>query len=116
MFVLNNLTTSGNQTTTVILADGTSATLTFIYRAAVQRWTVDVTYKSFIEKGRGLSSHPNLLRIWRNVIQFGLRVSTADGTDPFLADDLASGRVTITVLDGTAGQTDLIDVEAANFQ
>lgn len=121
MFVLNNLTTAGNQTSTAILADGTRVVLTFRYRAAIQRWTVDVAYKTFVAKGLGLSTHPNLLRVWRNVIPFGLQVVTDDGTDPFMADDLASSpgttpRVTINILDGTSGGTDLIDVEAANFQ
>lgn len=118
MFVLNNLTTAGNQTSTAILADGTRVALTFRYRAAIQRWTVDVAYGNFVANGVGLATHPNLLRVWRNVIPFGLQVVTADGTDPFLADDLAGSppRVIINILDGTSGGTDLTDVEAANFQ
>lgn len=120
MFALKNLTTSGNQTSIARLADGSSVTLTFIYRAAIQRWTVDVSRDDFVATGLGLSTNMNLLRIWRNVIPFGLQIVTADGTDPFLADDLANSpglpaRVTINVLDGTNGQTDLTDVEAANF-
>ncbi len=62
MFALNNLTASPRQTSTAILADGTTVTLMFIYRPAVQRWTVDVAYKLFTANGLGLSTHPNLLR------------------------------------------------------
>lgn len=116
MFALNNLTAAGNQTTTAILADGSSVILTFNYRAAIQRWTVDVMRGFFIAKGLGLSTHPNLLRSWRNIIPFGIQIETADGTDPFMADDLQSGRVTINILDGTNGGTDLTDVEKENFQ
>ncbi len=114
-FPINNLTSAGNQTTTAILADGSSVVLTFKYRPAIQRWTVDVAYGNFVAKGIGLATNLNLLRIWRNVIPFGLAIFTADGTDPFMADDLTGSppRVLVTMLDGTGERTDLDDVEAA---
>lgn len=112
---VDNLTAAGVQTTIALLADGSSVKLTFRYRPAIQRWTVDVERGSFKANGLGLATNPNLLRTWRNVIPFGLAVSTADGTDPFMADDLVSGRVQITMLDSTLEGTDLADVEAASF-
>lgn len=121
MFILNNLTLGSNQTAAAVLADGTTVTFVFAYHAAVQRWAVDVSYQAFAIKGKGLSTHPNLLRLYRNIIPFGLQVLTADGTDPFMPSDLAAGaggaqaRVTIVVLDDTAGQTDVQQVEAQNF-
>lgn len=120
MFPINNLTLSASQTTGVQLADGTTVTLAFYYRPAVQRWTFDVTYKSFIAKGLGLSTHPNLLRDWRAIIPFGLQVVTADGTDPFMASDLSYNqgtppRVVVNILDGTNGGTDVEDVETQYF-
>ncbi len=120
MFPINNLTTAGNQTTNAVLEDGSTVTLTFRYRAAVQRWTVDVSHGTFVANGIGLSTHPNLLRVWRNIIPFGLEVITADGTDPFMADDLAASngvtpRVTINILDGSNGRTDLTDSETEHF-
>lgn len=119
MFALDNLTANGNQTTAAVLADGTTVVLKFIYRAAIQRWTIDVAYQSFVARGVGLATHPNLLRLWRNVIPFGLQVATADGTDPFLANDLDNGsgppRVVVSILDSTAGNTDVADAEAQNF-
>lgn len=123
MFALTNLTVNNVQTTTAILADGSTLTLTFRYRAAVQRWTVDVSYPKtgFTYNGKGLSTHPNLFRLWRNIIPWGLQVSTPDGTDPFMPTDLAPGaggtpaRVTVTVLDSTNGRTDVQQVEAKYF-
>jgi hypothetical protein len=123
MFNLTNLTVAPNQTANAVLADGSIVTLTFIYRPAVQRWTVDVSYPkgNFLFKGMGLSTFPNLLRTWRYVIPFGLQVSTVDGTDPFMASDLAPqgngipARVTVTILENTTGITDVFDVDAADF-
>lgn len=116
MFQLNNLTASANQTSTAVLADGSSVVLTFHYWAVTHRWTFDASRKGFAVKGKGLSSHKNILRPWRNAVPFGLRVQTQDGTDPFMPDDLSSGRVAVIVLDGTAGSTDLTDAEKAFFQ
>lgn len=121
MFAVNNLTASGNQTSACLLADGSTVTLTFRYRAAVQRWTVDVAYRDYVNNGMGLATHPNLLRDWRLVIPFGLQVATVDGTDPFLADDLAYSpgggrpRVVVRILDATNGGADVADVEAKFF-
>lgn len=114
-FPINNLTSSAVQTSTVLLADGSTVTLTFRYRPAIQRWTVDVARGTFVANGIGLATNPNLLRLWRRVIPFGLAVSTVDGTDPFMADDLMNPdpRVTVTMLDSTGGKTDVEDVEAA---
>lgn len=116
-YLLNNLTAAAVQTTIALLADGSSVTLTFRYRPAVQRWTVDVERGVFSAKGIGLATNPNLLRLWRRVIPFGLAVSTADGTDPFMADDLAgpTPRVVVTMLDNTDTLTDVDDVEAGSF-
>jgi hypothetical protein len=113
-FRISNLTTAAVQTTTALLADGSTVALTFRYRPAVQRWTVDVARGAFVANGLGLATGPNLLRLWRRAIPFGLAVITADGTDPFMADDLAGNppRVVINMLDGTNGQTDVADAEA----
>lgn len=121
MFQLTQLTIAPNQPATAVLADGTSVFFTFIYRPALQRWTVDVSYPTtgFAEEGRGLAAHANLIRLWRNILPFGLQVATADGTDPFLASDLdnsgGAARVKVLVLDSTGGLTDVQNVEAAVF-
>jgi len=116
MILLDNLTDSANQTSVIPLADGSALQLTFKYRPAVQRWTVDAAYKSFSEYGIGLSAHPNLLRTWRHVIPCGLLVKTVDLTDPFMADDLSSGRVTVVVLDSTGSTDEVEAVEQEYFQ
>lgn len=116
-FPISNLTAAGVQTSIALLADGSTVTLRFRYRPAIQRWTVDVQRGTFIANGVGLATNPNLLRLWRNIIPFGMAVSTVDGTDPFMADDLAAPnpRVTLTMLDSSAGRTDVEDVEVASF-
>jgi hypothetical protein len=109
MIRVNNLTDSANQRAAVVLADGTVATLTFIYRGAIQRWAVDVSYGAFAENGINLCVHPNLLRMYRNFLPIGLAVISRDGGDPFDINDFASGRISVFVLDGTPGGSDEVE-------
>lgn len=121
MIQISNLTVSANQTSTVVLNDGTSVTFTFVYAPGVQRWFFSISYPTtgYKETGIGLSSHYNLIRRLRDVLPFGLQVLTADGTDPFLANDLDCSannpRVVVSVLDSTGGLTNVEDVEEAFF-
>ena len=111
---MNKITTlsdDSDQTMGFLLADGSQVQFTFHYKLTVQRWFVDVSYKTFKAQNIGLSTHPNLLRVWRNTLPFGLLVWTADSTDPFMLEDFVSGRVMLYVLDSTNGGTDVADIE-----
>lgn len=119
MIQLTTLNDSPNQETTVQLADGSVVTLRFIYRPSVQRWSVDVEHESIAPggkiDGKGLCTHPNLLRQWRNTIPFGLSVISTDQQDPVSLQDFVSGRITVYVLDQSAGNTDVTDIEENVF-
>ena len=115
MIQLSSLANNVDQTITALLADGSSVVLTFHYKLTIQRWSVDIVHGNFTANNLILSTHPNMLRVWRNVLPFGLQVNTTDGTDPFLLEDFISGRVTVAVLDSTGGNTDVQDVEKEYF-
>ena len=105
---IDNLSSAANQTTLVVLDDGTTVTLTLTYRAATQRWTLDVLRGTFQAFGINVSAHPNLLREWRNVVPFGLACSTTDGGDPVYLEDFSNGRATLLILT----QDDVAAIEA----
>jgi hypothetical protein len=115
MKVLNTLTEDPDQQMTFVLADGSSIQLQFQYRRAIQRWIVNIGYGGFIANGIILSTHPNLLRVWRNIIPFGIAVASTDMADPFQLQDFTNGRVTVYILDSTTGNTDVDNVEVAYF-
>lgn len=115
MRLLDALTDDGVQSLIFSLADGSTVNLKFIYRPATQRWTIDVSYKTFVANGLGLSISPNLLRLWRNIIPFGMTVASADAAEPFKLDDFTSGRITIYMLDDTNGGTDVQTMETLYF-
>lgn len=98
MTQIDNLTDFANQQTVLILDDGNTAAVNFVFDAATERWVISVTYGTKVLNGIGLCCSPNILRQWKNVLPFGLACVTADQTDPFDINDFASGRVKMYLL------------------
>lgn len=112
MTQVDNLTEFSDQVASLIIADGSVATVRFKFDAATERWRIDVAHEEHIFNGVGLCCHPNILRQWRNVIPFGLSCITSDQTDPFTFSDLSTGRAKIYLLseaDVVAVEVDLMD-------
>ena len=105
---IDNISNDASQEITVILDDGTSATVVLSYLPAIERWLVDISWDTFSVKGVGLCVHPNILRTWRKLIPFGLTCQTTDGADPFSIDDFEDGRASLYVL----SESEVAEVES----
>lgn len=108
---IDNLTTSAAQQTTLLLPDGTAATITLHYHGATERWVMDVTYGTHTINGIGVAFHANLLRQWESILPFGIACITADQTDPFLLEDFSNGRANLYLL----SPADVVLVERTVF-
>lgn len=95
---IDNLSNDASQQTTIVLPDGSTATIQIKYLPTVQRWTLGVTYGDFSVVGINICIHPNLLRVWINILPFGITCTTIDGVDPIYIDDFSSGRAALYVL------------------
>lgn len=91
------------------LADGSLLQLEFVYRPGIQRWTVNVTHPLLTLNGYVLCVSANILRQWRNLIPFGIAVTSSDGYDPVDINDLTNGRVSVFIL--TAAEVQLAESE-----
>lgn len=116
MIQINNISADAHQKTTILLADNTSVVITLDFHPATQRWIMGVSHDVFAVNSVGLCIHPNLLRSFRQVIPFGVACTAVDGVDPFDINDFDSGRVVLSVLDNTGGNTDVEAVESGIFQ
>lgn len=108
---VDNLTKAANQQTTLLLPDGTAASVTLLFHGATERWTMNVTYGTRTVNGIGVAFHANILRQWKNTLPFGIACITSDQTDPFLADDFLTGRANLYLL----SPADILLVEMAVF-
>jgi hypothetical protein len=77
---------------------GSPILFTLTYRPRVQAWFADIVFGSFTLHGFRLTKYPNVLQAYRNIIPFGLALAITDDLDPFLINDLVSGRVTLYLL------------------
>lgn len=108
---VDNITDQASQQTLVELSDGSILTLTLNYNAATQRWVMDVLHPLLSIHGISICMHPNLLRQWQRVINFGLACTSINGQDPVNVDDFAQGRCSLYALT----QDDVVEVEINIF-
>lgn len=62
-------------------------------------WFFDFNYKDREFNGNKLVLGANILRMYKNIIPFGLMVSADFHIEPFKLDDFSSGRVKLYVLE-----------------
>ncbi len=109
---ITNLSDDPDQITNAILWDGTIATLEFIYGPNTQRWYMNVTHPLLTLNLVNLCTGPNILRDFRNKMNWGLACASKDGCDPFSIEDFISGRISIYTLSAA----DVALVESQIFQ
>lgn len=95
---LDTFTDAANQLFNVPLADASILQLAFIFRGATQRWTVDIVHPQLTLHGFDLCLGPNIVRQWRNVVPFGIALTSVDDLDPVQPQDFQTGRVSVFIL------------------
>ena len=69
------------------------------YLPSQQAWYLDLFYKDFSIYGYKVALSPNMLREFRNIIPFGISVSSMDNIYPMEITAFSSDRVNMYVLD-----------------
>jgi hypothetical protein len=105
---IDNITADPNQTTKLVLADGSIVVLSLVYFPSIQRWMASIIYGTFQVNNINVSVNPNFMREWRNIIPFGLACFTTDGIDPVYLEDFQDEKASLYLLD----EADVLDIEA----
>ena len=95
------ITNDPNQTLGIILPDGSTVSMTLNYIPAQQGWFYSLSYGSFVANLMRIVVSPNMIRRFRNIIPFGLAVTTIDGYEVINQSDWVSGRAQMYALFGT---------------
>lgn len=111
MNLLGGLTDQPKQTTTIVLADGSRATLALEYRPNQLCWVYGLTWGEIEILGCQLVASPNIVRQFRTRLPFGIAVITAGNIDPTDQEAFVNGSCSVYLLDAD----DVADVEAAIF-
>jgi len=71
---------------------------TFLFNPRQQAWFMDIESEKFNLYGIQICCHPNILDKYRNIITFGIAITTEDGYDPWRINDFESGYASFCVL------------------
>ena len=95
---INGITTYPNQNLTLKLLDGTVLQMNLIYRETQNGWFfggLNWNNGQWIENGRRVVTHPNMLRQYKNLIPFGLACFTVNNREPTQQQDFVAPSTSI---------------------
>lgn len=111
MLYLNKINNSPKQSYTLVGEEKEQIPFYLWYAPTQQSWFFNISYGDFTANGLQLVVGPNILRNFRNLIPFGLAVTSTDGLDPFYINDMFFGRINLYLLN----QDDVNALEASFF-
>lgn len=71
------------------------------YMPFQRRWIMNIEYEGVTINGIALGNSVNVLRNYRNILPFGVAITTSDGFDPYYLQDFSSGRAVFRLLDSS---------------
>lgn len=99
MYLIQQISTAPNQTQTIILPDGSAATLALSYAAQSYAWFItSLVYKTFTLTGLQVTTSPNMLHQFRNQLTFGLGCTCTGNREPTQQQDFSTGQAQLWVL------------------
>ena len=111
MLYINHLTSDPQQQANLTGIPGVSIGLTLRFMPRVQRWIMGLTYGTESIQGIAVTTSPNMLRQYRNIIPFGIACLTASGLDPYTVNDFANQASNLYLLNAA----DVAAIEAELF-
>lgn len=99
MLEITNVTNDPAQVQNLVLPDGTSLKFQIRFVQQQLQWVIEeLTYEEFTVKGITITTTPNALRKFKNILPFGLACFSEDGRDPQLLDDFSSGNCKLYII------------------
>jgi hypothetical protein len=108
MQTINGITDAPFQQMTIPLPGGTDLTLQMYFRESQNGWfftSLNWNNGQWVENGRRIVTHPNMLRTYQNIIPFGIACFTDNNREPTQQEDFASGASTLNLLTASEVQS-----------
>lgn len=96
---------------TLVLDDGSFVYWYIEYVAQQQGWFANFQRGDWAVNGLRLTTGPNMLRQWRDIVPFGLGILTAGNVEPLNITDFVDGTATVYLLEAA----DVVESEATLF-
>ena len=99
MKIIDRINDSAFQKMTLLTEEtGEKIFCTLSYLPTQFQWVLDIQYQDFTLNGISVLNSPNILRGYKNILSFGIGISTNDGFDPYYIEDFSSGRAQFYLL------------------
>lgn len=95
---IDKLTSDAQQNYILVGEAGELINFTLRYLPRVLSWMIDISYKDFVSNGFVMTVSPNILHNYRNILPFGILVTSEDDLDPLYQNDFISGRIKVYLL------------------
>lgn len=102
MYSIPAITAQPTQQLTVILPDGSQMVMTMYFVPLQYGWFItNLTWNDFTLNSLRITTSPNMLNQWRNLLTFGLGCFTLDQQEPTQQQDFSSGYAALYILDSS---------------
>jgi hypothetical protein len=99
MIQITNITADARQQLRIRLPDNSIVVMHLEYKPQQLGWFItNLTWNTFTLNGRRITTSPNMLHQFKNLISFGLACFTTDNEEPMLQQDFSSGRASLYIL------------------
>lgn len=99
MFEINQITSEPLQTQVLTLYDGTLLNMTLYYVPRQLGWFItNLTIGNFTLQGVRITTSPNILYQWKDLLNFGLACFSTQNREPTQQQDFSSGASALYIL------------------
>lgn len=98
MTLIEQITADPNQSTTVLLDNGKKLILKLLFKPNQIGWFLSLTYEDVTINTIRITTSPNFLYQFKNIIPFGLACFVTGNEEPTFLEDFESGRAQLFVL------------------
>jgi hypothetical protein len=98
MKLYTTINSQPNQRFYVITDDAKQVEIHLYFLPTQESWYMDLTCEDFSVNGIKIVRYPNILDKYRNLITFGINISTEDGLDPWRITDFSDGYASFILL------------------
>jgi hypothetical protein len=99
MNLIQKITSDPLQQQAIVLADGTSFSMTMYFIPLQQGWFfTEIVYGTFVLNGLRICNNPNMLYQFKNILPFGIACFSKENREPSLQQDFSSGNSQLYLL------------------
>jgi hypothetical protein len=108
---VTGITSNFKQRAFIQLDDGTTVYMDLFYVQQQTGWFMNLLWQDKLINGLRITTSPNMLYKWKNLLPFGLMVLTNTNAEPLNLDDFATGFAKVYLLN----PDDMTEVDAFAF-